>query len=76
MGGYLRWSTPLARSNGGVPEVGYPPCWGTPPIWTWLGYPPPAVDRQMDRHVSKHNLPVVLRTRSVKIVTRLFGLLF
>ena len=31
-----------------------------------LGYPlPPGVDRQMDRHESKHNLPVVLRTRSV-----------
>ena len=88
-GRYLRWGTPcqgtpLGRSDGGVPEVGYPwPCltggyprWSTPPpTWTWLGYlpcldlagvpPPPGVDRQMERHESKHNLPVVLRTRSV-----------
>ena len=28
------------------------------------GYPPP-VDRQKDRHVSKHYFPVVLRTRAV-----------
>ena len=34
-----------------------------PPGPGWV--PPPGVDRQMDRHESKHNLPVVLRTRSV-----------
>ena len=28
------------------------------------GYPPP-VDRQKDRHMSKHYLPVVLRTLAV-----------
>ena len=32
-----------------------------------LGTPPLGVDRQKDRHVSKHNLPVVLRTRSVRM---------
>ena len=39
------------------------------PIWTWPGYlaPPPRCG-QTDRHVSKHNLPVVLRTRSVNIL--------
>ena len=37
----------------------YPPGWpGTPSLWT---------DRWMDRHVSKHYLPVVLRTRAVKM---------
>ena len=59
---------------------GYPilpestPPW-VPPCQTWLGYPPlwggtPAslwTDRWMDGHVSKHNLPVVLRTRSVNM---------
>ena len=82
--GYLRWGSPCCWGTpqlryprpgpmGGVPEVGYPPG------WTWLGYlpqpgpgrgTPPGVDRQMDRHESKHNLPVVLRTRSVKITLR------
>ena len=63
---------PGPMGGGGVPEVGYPPS------WTWLGYPPPpgpvrrtppppGVDRQMNRHVSKHNLPVVLSTWSVII---------
>ena len=49
-GGYPSW---------GMPRQGYPPAgpgWGTPQVWT---------DRMMDRHVSKHYLPVVLRTRSV-----------
>ena len=53
---------------------------GVPPIHTWLEYsspsrpgwgtpPPPSLwtDRWMDRHVSKHYLPVVLRTRAVII---------
>ena len=47
---------------------------GVPPHQTWSGYPPSGPGRgtppprcgQTDRHVSKHNLPVVLRTRSVK----------
>ena len=33
--------------------------WVPPPLWT---------DRLMDRHVSKHYLPVVLRTRAVKML--------
>ena len=66
-------------TQGGVPPVrvppgqvwwGYPPAgpgWGTPLLpGPGQGTPPPGVDRQMDRHESKHNLPVVLRTRSVK----------
>ena len=57
-----------------VPPAGYPPP-GCPmaflgnvanALWD-MGTPPPAVDRQKDRHVSKHYLPVVLRTRAVKI---------
>ena len=57
--------------------MGYPLAGVPPPGWAWLGSPPrldlagvppspPGVDRQMDRHMSKHNLAVVLRTRSVK----------
>ena len=63
--GYQRWGTPHRDTSWqGYPLTG--PGWGTPPAWTWLGYPPPpGVDRQMDRHESKHSLPVVLRTRSV-----------
>ena len=58
--------TLLARGTPWQDLAGVPP----PAAWTWLGYPPPTpgVDRQMDRQESKHNLPVVLRTRSVKIV--------
>ena len=88
--GYLRWGTPngvppwpglTGGTWGGVPPPG--PGWGTPPAWTWLGYPscldlvgvpphPPVwtdrwMDGWMDRHVWKHYLPVVLRTRSVNI---------
>ena len=75
--GYSRWDATPARSDRGVPEVGYPHQ-GTPPAGPgWGTYPPPGpgrgthlgVDRQMDgfmdRHVWKHYLPVVLRTRSV-----------
>ena len=51
--------------------VGYPP--GVCPMAFWemlqsiMGYGYPPMDRQKDRHVSKHYLPVVLRTRAVKI---------
>ena len=77
--------TPLARSDGGYPRwgtpwQGYPPAGvppsdlpGVPPLSGPGRGTPPGVDRQMDRHVSKHNLPVVLRTRSAKIQTSLSG---
>ena len=63
-------------TQGGVPPVGvplwlgYPPARSgryPPPTGPGWGTPPPGVDRQKDRHESKHNLPVVLRTRSVII---------
>ena len=66
-GRYLRWGGvgTLARGvgtlDGGVGTFngGY------------LRVPPsPGVNRQMDRHQSKHNLPVVLRTRSVIMVIK------
>ena len=47
--GYPCWGTQLARPDGGVPEVGYPPGqvwlgvyprWCTPPGWTCLRVPP------------------------------------
>ena len=75
----LSAGVPPGRSDrgtrGGVPpwhstsQQGYPsppsgPGWGTRPIWTWSGTPSRC--GQTDRHVSKHNLPVVLRMRSVK----------
>ena len=59
----------------GTPRVhgpGTPPTWTwEPPTWTWdppyldldLGTPPPC--GQTRRQVSKHYLPVVLRTRAV-----------
>ena len=66
LGGYPYW---------GIPYLGTPP--GVCPIAFWVmlqsivGYGYPPVDRQidgwMDRHVSKHYLPVVLRTRAVII---------
>ena len=58
-----RWGIPKL-DLAGVPPIG--PGQGTTPIWTWLGSPPQVwTDRWMDGHVSKHNLPVVPRTRSV-----------
>ena len=75
--GYPHQGTPHQVQPGGYPR------WGTP-SWNWLGYPPhldlagvppppPGVDRQMDRHESKHNLPVVLCTRSVMNVISVIG---
>ena len=56
-------------STQGIPPSGYPP-----PVLARGGTQgiPPSVDRQKDRHESKHNLPIVLRTRSVinRIKTR------
>ena len=46
---------------------GYPPSgqvWH-PPHQTCLGYPPKV---WTDRHVPKHNLPIILCTQSVKII--------
>ena len=50
-----------ARSNGGVPEVGYPPSRGTPQLDLAVvppgpGYPP-SVDRQMDGQTRVKTLP-------------------
>ena len=67
-GGYLRCVTP----GRGTPQPGLaggtqgeaPPPAGISPIWTWPGY---SLTLGVDRHVSKYNLPVVLRTRSVNI---------
>ena len=67
------WGTPLSGPGQGTPSP-FRPGQGAPhldlaripPIWIWPRYPPPPpVDRRMDRHVSKHYLPVVLRTRAV-----------
>ena len=50
---------------------GYPPGVCLMAFWVMLqsimgyGYPPSWTDKWMDRHVSKHYLPVVLRTRAV-----------
>ena len=78
------WSgRPLARAPPHLDLARIPPppqgwTWlgYTPSSWTWLGYSPPPLtppvgrqmDGWMDRHVWKHYLPVVLRTRSVIIV--------
>ena len=72
--GYLRWGTPtmvpprpglMEGTQGGVPPSrGTWSDRGTPHV-DLAGVPFWGVDRQPDRHVSKHNLPVVLRTRSV-----------
>ena len=77
-GGYPTSGTPSDLAKGyPIPAEGTPsrvppsdlaggyPILGTPPAGPGRGTPP--VDRQTDRYVSKHNLPVVLRTRSVKI---------
>ena len=70
-GGYPRWDTPHLHLAGVPPPIW---TWLGYPHQTWLGYPPhlvlawvppPPRCRQTDRHVSKHNIPVVLRTRSV-----------
>ena len=55
------WVPPSSGPGWVLPPVGYPP-------WLDLArYPPPPVwtDRWMNRHVSKHYLPVILRTRAV-----------
>ena len=67
--------TPCQGSYHGVPPVwtwlGYLPhldlAGGTPPPLARWGTPCGQTDGWMDRHVSKHYLPVVLRTRSVTI---------
>ena len=63
----LGWGTPLPRPGMVYPpprpEMGYPP----PPPRPEMGYFPCG---QTHRHVSKHYLPVVLRTRAVIIVFR------
>ena len=47
--------------------------WGTPsPSWTWSGYPFPC--GLTDRHVSKHNLPVVLLMGGSLAVVRSYAL--
>ena len=75
----MTWISPQLGTlpGAGVPLLGYPLAWETPPAgvppgFTCLGVPPwldmageHPLCRQTDRHVSKHNLPVVLRTRSV-----------
>ena len=48
------WTDPPPRLDWPSP----PPSWTDLPLWT---------DRWKDRHVSKHYLPVVLRTRAVKM---------
>ena len=59
--------TPI-RPGWGVPPSDLD---GVPPIQGWMGVAPwldltgVSLHGQTDRHVSKHNLPVVLRTRSV-----------
>ena len=71
---WLDWPPPAGLTH--LPPAGLTPTrWTDPP---WLDWPPPPaeladwppspMDRQTDRHVSKHYLPVVLRTRAVKIV--------
>ena len=79
-GGYLTRVPPhpdLAGGGGYLTRV--PPQQGTPPVsapWhsgkcckaLWDMGTPLWTDRLMDRHVSKHYLPVVLRTRAVNIL--------
>ena len=63
--GYLRWGTPRGGTGGVPPLAG--PGWATSLSEPSQGTPPRC--GQTGRHVSKHNLPVVLRTRSVIIKT-------
>ena len=73
---------PLAGYPPRLDLAGYPPAWtwqGIPPAAPWhsgkcckalwdMGTPPCRQTKPwMDRHVSKHYLPVVLRTRAVTI---------
>ena len=74
------WLTPPADPPSWPTSPGWhppPPGWTDPPLWLTptppADWPPPAESAdwppppcgQTDRHVSKHNLPVVLRTRAV-----------
>ena len=65
--GWTWQGTPPPAGPGRVP----PPCWlphgilGNVAKHYGIWVPPPWTDRWMDRHVSKHYLPVVLRTRAV-----------
>ena len=69
---WLGYPSPLSGPGRGTSHMdlaGVPPIrpgWGTPPP-SGPGSGTPPVDGQTDRHVSKHKLPVVLRTRSVKL---------
>ena len=78
------WGTPPHQNWLGYPPpwlgvsdlAGVPPCpvldgWGYPHWLDLTGVTPPPPRGQTDRHVSKHNLPVVLRTRSV--INNLYG---
>ena len=70
---------PNPHLAGGIP-LGIPRLGGTPPCLNLAGVPPPPIPPsgpegdtpppcgQTDRHVSKHNLPVILRTWSVMIL--------
>ena len=69
------WDTSHRAGSTGGTQGGVPPCQGTPqldlagvPLNLDLAWVPPPWCGQTDRHVSKHNLPVVLRTRSVKSI--------
>ena len=78
------WSPPLAEPDPPPPGWTWPPPAGpdpspfldlTPPTsWTWPppnwteDWPPLWTDRIMDRRMSKHYLPVILRMRVVKII--------
>ena len=68
--GYPRWGTPQPGLMGGYLRWGTPQQ-GTPPSGPGRSTAPPQV--WTDRHVSKHNLPVVLRTRSVKKSSTIVG---
>ena len=74
--GQVRWGVPSHRGTptASYPTLGAPPAGvplqldlaGVPSHLDLAGVPPQVwTDRMMDRHVSKHYLPVILRTRSV-----------